>query len=241
MLFFVGLHQPSDAATFARCMVSVNRLRKRRSDFRVNDWLMDSGAFTSVAKHGGYTETPAEYAEQINRWARCGNLLAAVSQDYMCEPFVLERTGHTVEEHQRMTVDRYDAILQHVRGTYLMPVLQGYAPDDYVRHIGMYGDRLGAGAWVGVGPVCKRNSDPRAIEAVLLAIHRARPDLKLHGFGVKLTALRSGLVRHLLYSADSMAWSFAARINGRDGNDPDEARAFSDRVQDGAFQRVLFV
>lgn len=241
MRFFVGLHIPAHAAKFERCMISVNRLRGRKSDIRVNDWIMDSGAFTSVAIHGGYTETPQQYAEQINRWARCGNMLAAVSQDYMCEPFVLAKTGHTIEEHQRMTIERYDEIERHVTGAYLMPVLQGYSPQSYVEHIRQYGDRLAPGAWVGVGSVCKRNADPKAIESVLLAIHRERPDLRLHGFGIKLTALRSGLVRHLLHSADSMAWSFAARRGGRDGNSADEARAFSERVQDSPFQRVLLV
>lgn len=241
MLFFVGLHQPSDAGKFERCMVSVNRLRQRKSDFAVGEWIMDSGAFTSVAKHGGYSETPAEYAAQVNRWARCGTMLAAVSQDYMCEPFVLARTGRSIAEHQQMTVERYDEIKRHVDGAYLMPVLQGYAPDDYVEHVRQYADRLRPGAWVGVGSVCKRNNDPRAIESVLLAIHRERPDLRLHGFGIKLTALGSGLVRHLLHSADSMAWSFAARMAGRDGNAASEARAFSNRVQNSPFQRVLLV
>lgn len=48
MKFYVGLHQPSHAANFARCMVSANRLKDRRSDFGARDWIMDSGAFTTV-------------------------------------------------------------------------------------------------------------------------------------------------------------------------------------------------
>src|SRR5690606_34495854 len=46
-------------------------------------------------------------------------------------------------------------------------------------------------------------------------------------FGVKLTALQSPLVRRLLYSADSMAWSYAARREGRNGNDWREAVVFA--------------
>lgn len=107
-----------------------------------------------------------------------------------------------------------------------MPVLQGYAPEDYVRHIRMCGDRLKPGAWVGVGSVCKRNASPRAVEAVLIAIKRERPDLRLHGFGLKQTALADDTVRTLLETADSMAWSFAARRAGRNSNDWREARAF---------------
>ena len=63
-----------------------------------------------------------------------------------------------------------------------------------------------------------------------LAIRRARPDLCLHGFGIKTTALGSGLVRDLLYTADSMAWSWAARMQGRNGNDVREALRFGARI-----------
>lgn len=110
----------------------------------------------------------------------------------------------------------------------------------------MYGDRLTFGQWVGVGSVCKRNGDPRMIEAVLRAIKEVRPDLRLHGFGLKTTALSSGLVRSLLYTADSMAWSFSARKQGRDANDWREAKAWVARITDSPAprndgQRELFM
>lgn len=231
MRFFVGLHQPSDAEHFDAAFISVNRLRSRRS-MRPRDWIMDSGAFTEVSTHGHYRHSVGEYAAEIRRWSRVGNLLAAVAQDYMCEPWIVERTGLSVAEHQRLTVDRYDALLQEdCAGVYVMPVLQGYAPQEYVAHVRQYGDRLKAGAWVGVGSVCKRNGNVKAIESVLLAIHRERPDLRLHGFGLKTTALSSGLVSHLLHTADSMAWSFAARRDGRNQNDRMEAKKWLDRIK----------
>lgn len=68
---------------------------------------------------------------------------------------------------------------------------------------------------MGVGSVCKRNSDPDAIQWVLTCIKQVRPDLRLHGFGLKLTALRVPAIRELLHSSDSMAWSFHERKNGR--------------------------
>lgn len=229
--FFIGIHQPSDARFVESAFISIHRIAKRISAFLVGDWIMDSGAFSTILKHGGYPEPPEVYAAQIKRWSKNGNLLAAVTQDYMCEAHMLKLTGMTVEQHQRLTVERYDALMAcDLGGVYLMPVLQGYAPEDYVRHLEMYGDRLALGAWVGVGSVCKRNGDPAAIENVLLAIKRARPDLRLHGFGIKLTALASGLVRFLLYTADSMAWSFAARKQGRDGNSVQEAIRFGERI-----------
>lgn len=227
MRFFVGLHQPSDAANFGASMISVNRLKGRVGPFAVGDWMMDSGAFTAIKTHGGFPEDVSVYAAQIRRWATNGRLLCAVAQDYMCEPFMVAKTGLSVPEHQRLTVERYDALIRcDTGGVYIMPVLQGYEPADYVRHIEMYGSRLAHGAWVGVGSVCKRNGDPRAIEAVLCAIKARRPDLRLHGFGLKTTALGSGLVRSCLDTADSMAWSFAARRNGGNANDWRVARAF---------------
>lgn len=218
--FFVGVHQPCDADQVDAAFISVHRIAKRKSSFRVRDWIMDSGAFRTIEVHGGYPEPPEAYAAQVRRWAQNGNLLAAVSQDYMCERQMLAITGMTVLEHQQLTIERYDALLTcDLGGVYLMPVLQGYTPAEYVRHIEMYGNRLRPGMWVGVGSVCKRNSNPAAIKAVLLAIKKARPDLKLHAFGLKVTALASALIRKLLETADSMAWSYAARKQGRNGND----------------------
>jgi hypothetical protein len=165
-----------------------------------------------------------------------------VAQDFMCESFVLEQTGKTIQEHQSMTVERYDALLaEDTNGVYIMPVLQGYEPSDYVHHIRMYGNRLKSGMWVGVGSVCKRNSNPKSIEAVLLAIHQARPDLRLHGFGVKTTGLSSSIVSSLLDTADSMAWSFGARIAGRNGNDWREAEHFRQVIESRQVQSNLFI
>lgn len=231
MQFFTGLHQPSDAKHFDAAFVSVKRLAKRKSGFAVGDWIMDSGAFTTILTHGGYPDSVEVYAAQIKRWSKNGNLLAAVAQDYMCEAHMLKITGMTIEQHQQLTIERYDALMKcEVGGVYILPVLQGYSPADYVRHIEMYGDRLKHGAWVGVGSVCKRNGDPRAIEAVLMAIKAVRPDLLLHGFGLKSTALSSWIVRELLHTADSMAWSFAARKQGRNSNDWREAKAWTERI-----------
>jgi hypothetical protein len=97
-LFFIG-SSPSMAAHIispdhpaAGVMVSVTQLSRRRSDFEVADWIMDSGAFTEAAWHGGYRRPVEWYFQEVLRWGKCGNLLAAVSQDWMCKGFVLGPT-----------------------------------------------------------------------------------------------------------------------------------------------------
>lgn len=229
-LFFVGLHQPSNAQHFERACISINRIRERKSSFPAKSWIMDSGAFTEIATHGRYRASVEEYAHEARRWVGSGNLLAIVAQDYMCEPFILRKTGLTVDIHQRLTIERYDALLAAKVGCHVLPTLQGYDPADYVRHVRLYGDRLTAGMWVGVGSVCKRNGSPGDIENVLASIKVVRPDLRLHGFGLKLSALLHDGVRALLHSADSMAWSFSARKQGRSANDWREAKRFEERV-----------
>ena len=230
MEFYVGLHQPSDARHFERAFVSVNRLRGRRKPVGASAWIMDSGAFTEISTHGRYRHSVEDYAAEIARWSGDPALLAVVAQDYMCESWILEKTGLSVVDHQRLTIERYDALEPLVQDVYVMPVLQGYTVADYLRHLQAYGDRLAPGAWVGVGSVCKRNANPLSVESILATIKRARPDLRLHGFGLKTTALALGTIRELLHSADSMAWSFAARRQGRDGNSHHEARRFIERI-----------
>ena len=239
MLFFVGLHQPSDAKHFERSFISVNRLRARKSNFDVADWIMDSGAFSEIATHGNYRVGIDEYVTQIERWRTVGNMRAAVTQDWMCEPWIVAKTGKTVREHQRLTVERYDAIASKTTA-YVMPVLQGYEMGDYLRHLEDYGDRLTPGKWVGVGSICKRNTNVAEIEDILLSIKSIRPDLRLHGFGLKTTSLRSAAVNDMLYTADSMAWSYNARKQGRNANDWREAKAFEERIKNQPQQLSLW-
>jgi hypothetical protein len=239
MDFYTGLHMPNHAMYFDRCFISINRLEKRKSNFLVKDWIMDSGAFTRIISGKGHMPVD-EYAEHIKRWKDCGNLKAAVCQDYMCEDFVLNITGLCIGDHQAMTIENYIQLQSKGTGVYIMPVLQGYEPDEYVEHIKAYGEYLEDGAWCGVGSVCKRNSRIHTVEAVLSKIKQTKPDLKLHGFGLKQTALKSGLVRSLLHSADSMAWSFAARKRGGDSNDWKEAKMFEQSVKHQEIQLNLF-
>lgn len=241
-LFFVGIHQPSSLKHVLFACVSVNRLIPRKAPLNEPQagWIMDSGAFTELSGHGRYRLPAAEYARHAARWVTW-KLLAIVAQDYMCEPFILRKTGLTLADHQRLTIERYDELTvaweaeRQARGATdwppIMPVLQGWTVDDYLRHLDAYGDRLRPGMWVGVGSVCKRQGNVATIVAILSAIKARRPDLRLHGFGVKLTALRDPRVRKLLATADSMAWSYSARKQGRDGNSVEEALAFCAKVE----------
>lgn len=221
-IFFIGWHQPvngkSGCQDFPYAMISINRLLGRKSKFPVQSWLLDSGAFSRITSKKGHLSVK-KYAQEIYKWQQNGNLMAAVTQDYMCEKFVLETTGLTVKIHQKLTIHRYDRLLSELKkfpdSPYIMPVLQGYSPSEYLDHLKAYGDRLKPEMWVGVGSVCKRNGKPGQVAQVLLAIKTARPDLRLHGFGIKKKSLEDPIVWDLLYSADSQAATLA---NGKGSN-----------------------
>lgn len=271
MKFYVGISEPSWAHRFDRCFISINRLIRRKSDFEVNDWILDSGAFTQVNKgygmgidfchqDNGYSISTRRYAELIARWSSCGNLVAACAQDFMCEDFMFEHAinpetgepktleerwamddmtrGASIPEHQEMTVSRYLNLRHQVREigceTPIMPVIQGYEIEDYLACIDLYESwhALPEGSYVGIGSVCKRNTNAHTVEGLLEALRDRRPDLRMHGFGLKVTALKSPAVRQILESSDSMAWSYAARKQGRNQNCWTEAAKYVDRVQE---------
>jgi len=216
-LFFIG-SSPSLANRIInpKCpadgvMISLNTLENRISDFLVGDWLCDCGSFTKIAKYGGYPHGVERHYSLILRWKECGNPLGFIAEDWMCEPAILRRTGLSVQRHQELTLERYDALMYLVRAGAkcppILPVLQGYRVDEYVSHLYLYGDRLTNGQWVGIGSICGRNGNPLEVLAILKTIKILRPDLRLHGFGLKQLCLENKEVRQLLYSCDSMAWS----------------------------------
>src|SRR3954467_6577775 len=112
-VFYVGLHHPSDAHRFPRACISIRRLWGRQKPLRCPDVMIDSGAFSELAMHGRYRTSVEEYARELRRLYESGvaNITVAVAQDYMCESVMLAKTGLTIAEHQRLTIERYDALL----------------------------------------------------------------------------------------------------------------------------------
>jgi hypothetical protein len=187
--------------------VSHVRLRRRKSLPRAaGRWALDSGGFPELARHGRWTVTPVEYAAAVRRYRdEIGGLDFAAPQDWMCEPDMLARTGLTQE---RRTVEN----LLELRAPDLpwAPVVQGWTLRAHLRCVELYaaaGVDLTAEPRVGIGSVCRRTS-PVSVAFIVASLHGAGLR-NLHGFGIKTSAL--ALCAEQPASADSMAWSFAAR------------------------------
>jgi hypothetical protein len=213
--FFLGTHQPGWLANSpVPLFISDRRLRTfKHLPAAGCDWALDSGGFTELSTHGTWNKgpSPREYVDRIRRYQHTiGRLQWAAPQDWMAEPWILARTGFTLLEHQRRTVDSFVALRSLAPELPIIPVLQGWAVKDYLRAITMFqavGVDLTAEPLVGVGSVCRRQHTEE-IGRVFTAIRDAGV-ARLHGFGVKLLGLhRYG---HLLTSADSLSWSMQAR------------------------------
>jgi hypothetical protein len=158
--------------------------------------------------HGRWTITPTQYIGDVTRFRdEVGMMDWAAPQDWMCEPAMLEKTGFTVQEHQRRTIENYLELRES--GLPFIPVLQGWTVGDYLSHASQYIDAgvdLFNMAVVGVGTVCRRQHMAEGMEIMSTL---AGLGLNLHGFGFKTTGLMK--VAGSMVSADSMAWSFDAR------------------------------
>jgi len=159
---------------------------------------------------GKWVTKPTDYVASVKRYmSEIGKLDWAACQDWMCEPFMLSKTGLTVSEHQRRTIDSYLLLNSLAPELPWIPVLQGYRLTDYLRHADMYQRAnvdLEKLLTVGVGSVCRRQHTE---QAEMIFYWLSTFGLRLHGFGLKIKGLARS--QNYLVSADSMAWSFDGR------------------------------
>ncbi len=212
MHFYLGTHMAGwlglvDVPLF----VSHRRLKIRRTlpSARVG-WALDSGGFTELNLHGCWQTTEVEYVAAVRRYQlEVGRLAWAAPMDWLCEPFVVAKTGLSVPEHQARTVANLLRLRELAPELPFIPVLQGWSERDYHRCVDLYESAsvdLRAEPVVGLGSICRRQHSAD-IGRVVGGL--AQLGLRLHGFGVK----QRGLTQYswALASADSMAWSYDAR------------------------------
>ncbi|MCA9686055.1 MAG: hypothetical protein KC457_28040 [Myxococcales bacterium] len=243
--FWLGTHQVNWAwsgVAMGPLFLSARRLAGRVSAFPRAEVpvAIDSGGFTEVTMLGGWKTSPQDYVALVRRASReLGTVAWAAIQDWMCEDVALQATGLQISDHQRLTVESYQTLVDLAPEVRWLPVVQGQTVDDYLRCIELY-DRCGvdlrAHQMVGLGSVCRRQA---AAEIRTIVGELAGRGLRLHGFGVK--ALGLAAIGDLLCSADSLAWSYNGRLLTREhgqrdsqgrglANSPEHAEKFRDRM-----------
>lgn len=234
MKIYVGMPQHNDTPLLDACaklnspiMLSANRCwNNEKQCFQwghaalhsPSDVMIDSSGFVAMARYGGYRWTAETYLEWIvNGWPDSWPRPIYAAMDFCCEreiadsrEKVLSRIDRTVEMCWYMfeLIDQMREDGMHW-AEYPMPVIQGWHPEDYIRCL----ERLPPAKLYGVGSVCRRPLKGEAgLLRVLDAIGRHLPDdAKLHGFGIKGTAMPHVLQMPYVASVDSMAWDAGLR------------------------------
>lgn len=222
--FFLGCHNSAWLHRHPEHPLFVSRRRMpKKPKAAVVDWALDSGGFTELQQFGRWTLDAPTYAQMVQLYHHeVGRLQWAAQQDWMCEPVVIaggqvgpvrfHGTGLSVREHQERTVENY-LELRELTSVQIVPVVQGYTLQEYHNCVELFlsnGVDLSRCPTVGVGSICRRQATKEATEILTsLAIDCRLP---IHGFGLQREALLN--VSHLIQSADSMAWSSAARYAG---------------------------
>ncbi|MBI1948600.1 MAG: hypothetical protein HYS27_23130 [Deltaproteobacteria bacterium] len=212
--FFLGTHHASWLTrTDVPLFISRRSLDGRTTLPRARgSWALDSGGFSELSLHGRWTVEPRRYAEFVARAAdEIGGLAWAAIQDWMCEEAILQRTGRSVAQHQRATIDSWLELKSIAPELPWAPVLQGWTRGDYLDHLYAYaraGVDLTSAPVVGVGSVCRRQ---HTLRAAILMNELNDIGLNVHAFGFKTSGLTSAW--QSLASSDSLAWSLNARKN----------------------------
>lgn len=211
--FYLGTHVLNHIEkTEKPLFVSFRQLRKRKKKpfNQKGKVCVDSGGFSELTMFNKWVTTPDEYIEELNRLKALGlEIEWASPQDWMVEPIMLEKTGLTITEHQKRTVDNFIYLRSICDSIHIIPVLQGQTIKQYYEHFEMYEShniQLRKEKLVGVGSVCRRQSS-NEIEHIMKSLFMK--GLKLHGFGVKINGLKK--YKKYLSSSDSLAWSYGAR------------------------------
>lgn len=193
-------------------------------------WALDSGGFTELKLHGEWRQHPDDYGSMVVRLMDEYTMLPpdfVATQDWMCEPVVIKGgtykgvkfagTGLTVRDHIELTVENYLYLAEEFYFVPWLIPMQGYTLEDYLlceqmlldAGVDLAGKERARPPLVGLGSVCRREATAE-IEEIVSTFHAK--GYRLHGFGVKTDGLRRYGRR--LASADSMAWSAVARLEG---------------------------
>lgn len=225
-MFFLGTANPRWLADLdvPLCLAYHHLALRRTLPQARAPWLLDSGAYSRLSKHGDWdTLSPRAYVTGVRRLAdEIGNLAFAGQMDWLVGDEQLRRTGLPVDAHLWNTVTNYVEIVELWGGDPadcpIIPSLQGRTERDFHACWDLFerfGVDLTALPRVGLGSVASREATPEVAAIVESLVDRG--PVLLHGYGVKGGGLRR--YGHRIHSADSAAWSYGARRAG--GRHPD--------------------
>ena len=201
--FFAGVDFHQLIPYAGDCLMNYGTIRRKKIKIvpATGKFFLDSGGFTEIFRFGKYTFPPSDLISYV----LVNKVDYFATMDYPCEPVVLARTGKTIDEHIQLTVESNLELMDHPK---VVPVIQGYSVDDYIRCCDLIKDYGCQKPYMAIGTMCKRTKVSDAL-AILNAIKTEFPKSELHAFGLKKNFLPK--VKDLIWSSDSIAWFYFQR------------------------------
>lgn len=192
-----------DIMVSARMLIKMSNnsvVYKYLSEF--NSVMLDSGAFGCAKWDGGYTYGVDDYLRIVEKvmpewW---------VNMDYVCEPNILKNMATSQRIEQSIENAK---ILCTAPFSGFLPVIQGWAVEDYLYCAKRMEDESLVLPVMGIGSICRRGSQGEIV-AIVAALANRLPKVKFHAFGVKINTLNynNGEILNYLVSLDTAAWQF---------------------------------
>jgi hypothetical protein len=218
--FYPGHDRPRGASALDRMMIAAHNVTAGLAGYEPGAWMLDSGGFTIVTRHGEYDTDPGGYVRFVSDLAeRFDGLVCAFQQDYPATEAVAEATtgpehyapGHVLEgtlagcamKTRSRWLHTADASAEQDCPVPIVPVLQGEGIGDYVEHLalirhtlqsrGASGSVAGTPPRIGIGALKGRS--PAFVRELMLALDQER---RRHGRSYRFHALGIGkkYVRH---------------------------------------------
>lgn len=204
-------------------------LRAPNLPSHITEAAADSGGYVATFRWGDYRYSPREYVHWLSTWRPRW----AATMDYCCEPEITASKRGVVRDRQERTTENVRMFFERYRRVpwAWVPTIQGWETSDYVRHArelqsiiqkmhayyARYGreDGRSVAFRVAIGSLCRRAS-VQQVREIARAVTREIPGLRIHLWGVKLSAVKAGLPETVA-SVDSAAWNghFGRRIEER--------------------------
>lgn len=178
------------------------------------DWMCEPHMLLRAILADGYADG-VRHRRKDEKDAAYQRYLIKKAQEWIEDQRKFQILRQRVCVHQQRTIDNLLTLRELAPEVAWIPVLQGWMPQDYIAHANAYyraGVNLADERLVGLGSVCRRSKldDAEEVISTLSGL-----GIRLHGFGLKKTAFRNPVVATQLASADSLAWSFGGRYDGK--------------------------
>lgn len=184
------------------------QLSRTRLHALVEKVIVDSGGYSFFSRWGDYPFSLEKYLDLVYYIKDKYPLFSVATLDYPCEPNINRDNLVSNQIRIEKTVSNAIKCFQADKNLPWLPVIQGYALDEYLSCIDLYKEVGITSNYWAIGSICSRKGKPLELRKIITSIKEQHPNAKLHAFGLGIPFLRDPQIFQAIYSSDSSAWNW---------------------------------